>query len=185
MKARLLKKLLNDTGYIVNNNRDYIAVGSALCHDLISVDKKTLRIKYALDTFHEGRKAIRHTELEFIWDKLHELKESGELKNIIDGNDEIENTLPVFSVEEGDLIETVTDQYGYPNVTISGDLMYENTWFKTKKEAAEYGVKDCGYAIQFLEETIHRLQKELYEKIEKRNYYVSKRLELEAVANGS
>jgi hypothetical protein len=54
MKARLLKKILNNTGYIINNKRDYIAVGSPLCHDLISVDKKTLKLKYALDTWGEG-----------------------------------------------------------------------------------------------------------------------------------
>jgi hypothetical protein len=67
MKARLLTKLLNDTKYNVNNNRDYIAVGSPMCHNLISVNKKTLKLEYALDTFHEGRKAIRNPELEFIF----------------------------------------------------------------------------------------------------------------------
>ena len=61
MKARLLTKLLNNTGYRVNNNKDYIAVGSPLCHDLISVNKQTLKVKYALDTFREGRKCFEET----------------------------------------------------------------------------------------------------------------------------
>ena len=54
MKARLLKKKLNDTGYIVHDKPDCICVGSPMCADLISVDKKTLSRKYALDTFNEA-----------------------------------------------------------------------------------------------------------------------------------
>ena len=34
MKARLLKKLLNNTEYSLSNNKEYIAVGSPMCHDL-------------------------------------------------------------------------------------------------------------------------------------------------------
>lgn len=152
MKARLLTKILNNTGYTVNNNEKYIAVGSPLCHDLIKVDKETLKVKYALDTFHEGRKSLEDrnskNELLFIWDKLHELIANGEIKDIINGNDEIENPLPVFTCDDGVLIETFTDKYGYPNTTISGEIMYENTYFKTKEEAISYGIEDCGYAIK-------------------------------------
>ena len=57
MKARLLKKLLNDTGYAVSNHDEYIAVGSPLCHDLISVNKQTLNLKYALDTWRDANAA--------------------------------------------------------------------------------------------------------------------------------
>lgn len=165
MKARLLTKLLNNTGYNVNNNRDYIAVGSPLCHDLISVNKKTLKVEYALDTFHEGRKCLERkdtTELLFIWDKLHELVESGEIKDIIEGNDEIENPLPVYTVDEGKLIETFTDKYGWPNKTIEGETMYENTYFKTRGEAIKYGIKEAEVGIK--QDT--QRQKELENKLE-------------------
>lgn len=166
MKARLLTKILNDTKYTVNNNENYIAVGSPLCHDLIKVDKKDLKVKYALDTWHEGRKALEKdskAELLFIWDKLHELISNGEIHDIINGNDEIENPLPVFTCEDGKLIETFTDKYGYPNTTISGEIMYENTYFKTRKKAIEYGIEDCGYAIKSYE----RREKELLSDLEK------------------
>jgi hypothetical protein len=149
MKARLLKKLLNDTGYAVSNNRDYIAVGSPLCHDLISVNKKTLKVKYALDTFREGRKCLEgksnskgENELLFIWDKLHELIDSGQIQDIINGKDEIDNPLPVFTVEDGKLIESVTDKYGWPNTDDDGICMYENTHFPTAKQAIEYGISE-------------------------------------------
>ena len=170
MKSRLLTKILNDTKYMVNNNENYIAVGSPLCHDLIKVDKQTLNVKYALDTFHEGRKCFEETssqsektELLFIWDKLHELIQSGEIKDIIEGNDDIENPLPVFACEDGVLIETFTDKYDYPNTTISGDIMYKNTHFKTRQEAIKYGIEDCRYAVKSYE----RREKELTCELEK------------------
>lgn len=166
MKARVLKKILNNTGYTVNNNKKYIAVGSPLCHKLINVDKETLTVKYALDTWGKGRKALEQdskAELLFIWDKLHELIRSGEIHDIINGNDEIENPLPVFTCEDGKLIETFTDKYGFPNTTISGEIMYENTHFRTREEAINYGIKDCGYAITNCE----RREKELTFDLEK------------------
>lgn len=154
MKARLLRKILNDTKYIVNNNDDYIAVGSPLCHNLISVDKRALKLKYALDTWHEGRKALLNTrdELLFIWDKLQELIDNGQIVDIIVGHDEIENPLPVYTVKDGKLIKSFTDKYGWPNTTIDGEIMYENTWFKTEMEAINYGIADSKAGLRIMEE---------------------------------
>ena len=58
MKARLLKKLMNDTGYYPGDYGDYIALGSPLCHNLMSVDKESLKVTYALDTFKQGRACL-------------------------------------------------------------------------------------------------------------------------------
>lgn len=170
MKARFLTKLLNDTNYIVNNNRNYIAVGSPMCHDLIKVDKKTLKVKYALDTWNEGRKCLEgksNTELLFIWDKLHELIESGKIKDIIEGNDVLENPLPVFTCDNGILIETYTDKYGWPNTDINGNLMHDNTYFKTKQEAIDYGIEDLESWDKMLTERIEELNCEVKSKLDK------------------
>lgn len=164
MKARLLKKLLNDTGYSVSNHDEYIAVGSPLCHNLISVDKKTLKVKYLLDTFREGRKCLDgrdNQELLFIWDKLHELIETGEIHDIINGRDVIENPLPVFTVADGKLVESVTDKYGWPNTDDNGVCMYDNTHFPTKKQAIEYGIKNYTCAIQSVSSTIKEKENDL------------------------
>lgn len=168
MKARLLKKLLNDTNYAVSNNRDYIAVGSPLCHDLISVNKETMQVKYALDTFREGRKCFEgtsrqseKTELLFIWDKLHELIKSGQIQEIINGKDEIENPLPVFTVKDGKLVESFTDEYGWPNTDNNGICMYDNTHFKTKEEAIKYGIEDAVAGIKIFNRRIKDLEEDL------------------------
>lgn len=149
MKARLLKKLLNNTNYTISNQEDYIAVGTGLCHKLFNVNKKDMTIRYALDTFGQGRKCFEkkspdETDLKllFIWDKLHELVDAGKMREIINGKDEIDNPLPVFTVDDGKLIESKTDFYGYPNIDDDGNIMYENTHFPTKEQAIEYGISE-------------------------------------------
>lgn len=164
MKARVLTKLLNNSGYIVYNNCDCITVGSFLCHDIISVDKKSLNIKYALEPFCNGRQYLEgknNTELLFIWDKLTELIQSGEIIDIINGQDQIENPLPVFTVYKGILVETFTDKYGWPNTTIDGYIMYVNTYFQTREEAVLYGIKQLNYSIKSTNKKIENLISEL------------------------
>jgi hypothetical protein len=175
MKARLLKKLLNDTLYSVSNNEKYIAIGSSMCHYLISVDKETLEVKYALDTFGRGRDAIKTKELELVWDKIHELIESGQIKEIINGKDEIENPLPVFTVQKGKLVESVTDKYGWPNTDDNGICMYENTHFPTAKQAIEYGIREYKAGEEMALRQIKELEdklSELKEALQKYRGYV-------------
>lgn len=156
MKARLLRKLLNNTGYTIADHGKYIGIGSPMCHNLLSVDKETLKIKYAIDTFKKGKKSLTCEALVVIWDKLDELIESGELQEIITGQDQLDNPLPVYTVTDGKLIETLTDEYGWPNVTIDGQQMYDNNYFKTKVEAIQYGIDDTNAGLKFLEENLAR-----------------------------
>jgi len=184
MKARLLKKILNNTGYAISNHRKYIAVGSPLCHDLFKVDKETLKVKYALDTWNKGRKELEgksNEELLFIWDKLHELVESGEINEIINGKDKIENPLPVYTVDDGVLVESVTDEYGWPNTDDNGICMYENTHFPTKKEAIEYGLNDYKLAAKMTNERIEDIEKDLQKAVDRRDTYLHRVKHLETV----
>jgi hypothetical protein len=160
MQARKLKKILNDTGYTVAFYGDYIGIGSPLCHDLIKLDIKTNKITYALDTFHKGRASLGNEELTFIWDKLNELVDSGAITEIIDSNDVIDNPLPVYTVKDGVMLCTTTDAYGWPNTTVEGYLMYDNTYFKTMAEAIEYGIKEYQSRVEYLEERLKELQSE-------------------------
>lgn len=164
MKARLLKKLLNDTGYHPGDHGDYIAVGSPLCHDLFKVDKQTMTISYALDTFNKGREELvgkSNKELLFIWDRLHELVASGEMSDIICGDDDIADPLPVWTFDHGALIETTTDRYGWPNTTREGKVMYENTHFRTREEAIEKGIQEYRISVELMERIVDDQRKKL------------------------
>ncbi len=168
MRARLLKKLLNNTKYHVHETSEHICIGSPLCSDLISVRKDNLKMRYALDTFREGKKSLRGGELLFIWEKLEELIITGEIQEIINGEDVIENPLPVFICDENyEITSSVTDVYGWPNTDIKGVLMYDNTWFPTKKEAMKRAISDCEHTIRYSTESLVEYQEKV-SKIEKR-----------------
>ncbi len=179
MKARLLKKLLDDTGYAISNHHEYIAVGSPLCHDLISVNKKTLKLRYALDAFNEGRAALQkdsQKELLFIWDKLAELIDSGQIHEVMNGRDEIENPLPVFTVTDGELVGSITDAYGWPNTDDNGICMYENTHFPTKGPAIQYGVIEYTAGMEQTQRRINEIEEDLAkfkERFKKYSMYVN------------
>ena len=188
MKARLLKSILNNTGYTVNQDDECICVGSPLCHDLISVNKKSLKLKYAIDAFREGRGALSkggNSELLFIWDKLQEMIESGEIKDIIDGNDDIENPLPVFTVEDGELVETWTDAYGWPNTTVQGIVMYDNTYFKTKEEAIQYGIEEYEAGLKMSDRRLEEISNDLKEHIERGAMYLRYIMHLKSLQTNS
>ncbi|MDR1220430.1 MAG: hypothetical protein LBK73_12585 [Treponema sp.] len=82
-----------------------------------------------------------------IWDKLTELTKSGEIKGVVEGKDEIENPLTVYAVQNGELEECATDEYGWPNITDDGFLMYEDQYFRTKEAAVQRGIDDLEYQI--------------------------------------
>ena len=165
MKVRILKKLLNDTKYAVTNDNDkFLCIGSPMCHDLISVNVETLQMKCALDTWNKGRDSLkedRQNELLFIYDTLAELIANGEIKEILNGRDQLENPLPVYTYGDGVIIESVTDEYGWPNTDDNGICMYENTHFQTKIEAIKCGIQEFKYGCSNLERRISEREKDL------------------------
>jgi hypothetical protein len=142
MKARKLRKLLDNTDYTIQQDGKNICIGGAYCNDLISVNMKTLKMKTAINIDGGGRAGLRNEELVMVWDKLTELIKNGEIKDIIEGKDEIENPLKVYTVQNGELKECITDEYGWPNITDDGFLMYDNQYFRTKEAAIQRGIDD-------------------------------------------
>lgn len=170
MKARYLKHLLNDTGYIVHwsesRGKKGVCIGSPLCHDLLFVDAETLNLRYALDSFHEGRKSVAgrsNSELEFIWDKLAELIMSGKIKEIIREDDKLDNPIPVYYEKDGHILTAFTDKPGYPNVTSSGILMYENTHFVKIEDAVKHGIAEVAAGVEIYGCRLSEIHNELRE----------------------
>ena len=167
MKARELKNEINGDGYIICECEKYIAIGTSLCHDLISIDKSTFKISYALDTFKKGKDSINNEVLMNIWNKLEELISNDKIKYYIEGEDNLNVHLPVFTFDyDGNVIGTMTDEYGWPNVTIDGKLMHDNTYFKTREEAKNKAIREYEAGLSLAKSTKERLQEQL-ENIEK------------------
>lgn len=165
MKARALQKRL-DTERTVHETEECINVASPFVSELISLNKKTLKLKYALDAFGKGRDSLKNVELKAIWDSLLDLCLSGEIHQYITGEDDIETKTPVYYEEDGRVIEGVTDYYGWPNITSTGLLMYENTFFPTRPEAIDCMKENLNGAIKYRKESISDKMQDI-EKMER------------------
>lgn len=160
MKARALQKHLS-TERTVHATDTHICVASGCIPDLISLNKATLKLKYAMDTFHEGRAGLKSDELRTIWDALQALVETGDIHNYLNGDDEITAPIPVFYENNGVIVEAITDFIGWPNITNEGILMYENTFFSTREGAIERTKITLASYIERLKDNIRRGEDEL------------------------
>lgn len=162
MKSRALQAIL-ETKRTIANFGDYIGIGSAYIHDLISLNKTTLHLKYALG-FPNKSNPPDDKELRGIWDKLISLIESGEISSYITGHDEIpeESRIKVYYEHNGEIVESYSDVLGWPNTTFDGVLMYNNTHFKTKKEALARAIKDSKYSVKTYKNSIREVKERLY-----------------------
>ena len=170
MKIRLLRKLLSNTELDISsitdifNRNSIITIGRVNVSGVIVLDIHNLNVCYSFPNRTEGREYIESVsdkELLYIWDRLHELIESGEIQDIIQGRDEIENPLPVFTIHNGELIRSVTDAYGYPNIDDNGVCMYNNTHYSTIKDAIEWATKEYSDCIVNDLSEIKELEKDL------------------------
>jgi hypothetical protein len=62
--------------------------------------------------------------------------------------DDFEMVQPVFTVEDGRIRRYLCEQYGWPNTTTCGKLMYHNTFFETRKEAKRYALRDTSLGLK-------------------------------------
>lgn len=149
-----------------------ICIGSHYVHDVIVISEEGKFLKkYKNGNYNDGwntNEDLKRYQEEMLADEA-----TGELKKVIDEPDVHGELFPVFTIHEGKLVETFCEEYGWPNVTIEGELMYENTFFKTKEEAVEYGIGECEGWIEMLEERKKELEKLVQEKQDKKEYYES------------
>ena len=77
---------------------------------------------------------------------------------------ETKETIKVYTITEGKLIEDTCEVFGYPNFTHSGDMMYENTHFRFKNEAIDYGIKEHEAGVWLCERSVTQLKNALKEE---------------------
>lgn len=184
MKARLLKKMLNADGVFNIIDEIRVAVNFekklfrsfhenipmySLDGDVIKIDKETLR----MSSCNCLEKSLTDIKFKTIWDKLIDLIDSGELRDIIDGKDIIENPIPVFTVRNSIFIESSTDVFEYRNIDDDGYVIHEYSHFRTKDEALDYGIN---YNIKYIDEAIKE-KKKIEKELVRVNYEINRRQE--------
>lgn len=164
MKARKLAALLN-TRYIVHDGGKTINIGSPLCSELVTMDKETKQLRYALgwrDKFAKPEPDKGDSPYS-VWEGMERLIASGEIEDILAGDDEIENPVPVFWSEGGEIFESTTDQIGWPHTTKEGRLMHDNDAFATREEAVRDAVHWAWYSLKHAREREQSLLRDLEE----------------------
>ena len=120
--------------HIVQKRDDIIWIGSPLSSEIIGVNGEGEFVKmYKKRNYDDGwstNEDLKRYQEEMITDK-----ETGELKRLIQINDEFSELFPVFTYDRRKVVKTHCEVYGWPNVDVRGEMMYDNTYFKTYKEA--------------------------------------------------
>lgn len=127
--------------HIVQKKDNVVWIGSPYISKIIGVNTEGEFVKMYKNRNYDDcwstNEDLKRYQEEMIADK-----ETGVLKELIQINDEFPKLYPVFTYNGGKVIKTYCEVYGFPNIDIHGELMYDNTYFKTYKEAYSALIKD-------------------------------------------
>lgn len=168
MKARALKKRL-ETRAVVHISGGKICFGSVWAPNLVTYEIDTREIRHPLGLDPEWSALV---------DKLKLLADSKEIDDYVNGEDELEVRLPVYSCSNGMIHDHFTDEYGWPNVTSYGVLMYDNTFFKTRAEAKLHGLREVRAGIKLAMRSAEDKWKEIAETMREIKDYQNELMQL-------
>jgi hypothetical protein len=117
--------------HIVQIRDNRICIGSPYIGEIISISFDGKLLKQYKD--HSNDDLARYNS------ELIEAEKTGELKKLIDLQDTFKDLKIIYTFEKGRVITKYCEEYNWPNVCTDGYLIYENTFFKDRKEA----VKEC------------------------------------------
>lgn len=90
------------------------------------------------------------------------------LKSLIDTPDTFTADLIVWTYDGGDIIEKRCEEYGWPNCTHDGEMMYDNVFFVDRSKAVTKAIEN---SLAGLEMALDRV-KENRERLERSEEYV-------------
>lgn len=85
------------------------------------------------------------------------------LKEAVAAKDTFAKSLPVWTWNNGRIIEAKCEKYGWPNTTHEGRMMYENSYFQTVPEAVKAAKEDATFGVKWRREAIAKTEQELAE----------------------
>lgn len=137
--------------HIVRITEEGVCIGSPYIHDLIVIAKDGLIKK----RYQERSNAdLMRYQMEFDADpaKLHEL---------ILKPDSFGALTKVYTYDGSEIIEKYCEEVGYPNVTVDGDLMYENTYSDDKNKIISIAKRVAEAATNWATENVKNAEEAL------------------------
>ena len=170
-----------DTKYIVAiyDTKDLgpcVCIGSAYVHDLIAISIKDCKVKFS-SILRKGEESA----IGKLAERVEEDAKNGVLRALIDEPDTFARNLPVFTIDRWAVKAELCEEYGWPNTTHNGAIMYENTYFHTRAEAYVYllkktkaGVRYCRFVENF-KEGLRRINRAIRFSLRERWFYIAAR----------
>lgn len=124
--------------HIVRREGNSIHIGSAYCPALIKIDVEFQITKSSI---------VSSGELMGLYFALRQASKEGMLKRIIEETEVYKNPKPVYTNRNGKIKKEFCEKYGWPNLTTKGQLMYDNTFFKSRKDALLDARKGWRYSL--------------------------------------
>lgn len=131
-----------------------------------------------LDKFFEKQQAEGVSQE----DTLKAVEKLGQdVRALIDEPDTFARNLPVFTTENWAVKAEQCEEYGWPNTTHTGRIMYENTYFRTRAEAYADLLKDTKNGIKHrwiassVQDALRKLRRAIWLYMETIGYWVAAR----------
>lgn len=93
---------------------------------------------------------------------------SGELLKLIQAKDKFGKTVPAWTSDGAKIIEKRAEKLKWPECCTDGEMIYENTHFKTREEAEKRLVSD---SISHMASMIERIGQDAREALERQRWY--------------
>lgn len=137
---------------VQTRGRDLI-IGSGYVPDLLTISPEGNIL----------RNSAAHTyrKLDDLEDALR--SDKANLVALLRSPDVFERAIPVFTFENGTIIELACEEPGWPNVTHDGRMQYENLFFATRSEAARAALASAESAVEGYAEMVAEAEKALAE----------------------
>lgn len=138
--------------HIVKNEGDVLKIGSGYVGDLITVHPDGRVVMNSIVSRDGGELDRIRIEMEADPDRL---------RGLLAKHDHFDVSLPVWTYEDGAILELHCEEYGWPNVTHDGRLMYENLFFDRRDQAVEAAIRNGEYAVEGWTDSVERAKKDL------------------------
>ena len=139
-----IKKLKEkyDITHIIQREKKGICIGSDYVHDLIVITPELEILKSSILS-DSGALSDIYKQIKFDY-------ETGELAKILEEKDIFSNLKNIWTYDRGHIIKKQCEKIGWPNLTTDGYIIYDNTFFKSRKEALKACRVDAIYSIKNL-----------------------------------
>ena len=138
-------------GHIVRIEDGRLLIGSPYVRDLVAVEadgtvvpNRVFRDDGELGRYRAEMEADRET-----------------LLGLLASVDSFERSVPVWTWRGAEIVEDACEQPGWPNVTHSGALMYDNTFSTDRDETVGRAIADALGAVPFHRESVRDARAEL------------------------